>query len=58
MSKVNKPPLSLSRLIRYTKGKVLSSLSYPIRFCLVAEKTIENAFCLVSKLYSLMLNVG
>jgi len=44
MSKVNKPPISLSRLIRVMKGKVpLSlSLSLSLSLCssiLVAEKT-------------------
>lgn len=33
MSKVNKPPLSLSRLIKYTKGKVGLSISYFYIFC-------------------------
>jgi len=28
MSKVNKPPISLSRLIKYTKGKVCLPISY------------------------------
>jgi ribosomal protein L18E len=42
MSKVNKPPISLSRLIRFMKGKVPLSLSLSLSLCssiLVAEKT-------------------
>jgi ribosomal protein L18E len=38
MSKVNKPPISLSRLIRFMKGKVPLSLSL-CSSILVAEKT-------------------
>lgn len=44
MSKVNKPPLSLSRLVRYMDGKVGSCFSFYVLInkCLIAGETGER----------------